>query len=142
MAASSTPMAHLPAIDYCGRFAERLPVPFHEHRVCELVLVTEGSCRIELARGGEPVAGPAGTLLGLPGREPHNQVNDGFCRTTYLGFDAPRLAFSERPRAVRLGVDDPSTRWFEDVCSLWASRPAAEAALSALLLAVLERVKA
>lgn len=141
MPGRSSAIAHLPTIRFCGRFSAREPVPFHLHEGSEIVYVSEGACRIRVGDEGALV-GTTGTVLVLPAGVAHDQTNDGFCRTTYIDFAAPRLGFADRARAVALGADDPAVRWLEDACTLWAARPPAETALSALLLAVLERVRA
>src|SRR4051812_16797773 len=139
---ASLPLAPLPRIRSAGRFAEAAAVPFHQHEGIELVLVTEGSCRIAVG-DATPLAASAGMLFVLPARTPHDQRNDGFCRTTYLTFDAAALAFADRARVVALAADDPALGWFEDCCRLWRAQPdAIDGPLAGLLHAILERVKA
>ena len=137
------PLAPLPLLRTAGRFADAAPVGFHAHEASELVLVTEGSCRITVGEA-EPLAGAAGALFVLPARTPHDQRNDGFCRTTYLTFDAAALAFADRARVVALAADDPALGWIEDCCRLWRAQPtpAGDGPLAGLLHAIFERVKA
>ncbi len=135
-------MSPLPRVHFGGRFAEAAPVPFHRHGGSELVLVTEGSCRIAVA-GGDTLAGEVGTVFILPAATDHDQVNDAWCRTTYVVFDVAPMAFPDRARCVRLAADDPALGWYEDVCRLaLAPGQANETVLGGLLLAVLERIKA
>ncbi len=135
-------MSPLPRVRFGGRFAETAPVALHRHAGSELVLVTEGSCRISVA-GVEALDGVVGTMFILPADVEHDQINDVFCRTSYVVFDAVPLAFSDRARCVALASDDPALGWYEDVCRLsLAPGLASEAVLAGLLLAVLERLKA
>ncbi len=136
------PMSPLPRVRFGGRFAESAPVAQHRHSGSELVLVTEGSCRISVD-GAETLAGAVGTMFILPADVAHDQVNDAWCRTSYVVFDTVPLAFSDRPRCVVLAGDDPVLGWYEDVCRLsLAPGLASEPVLAGLLLAVLERLKA
>jgi len=135
-------MSPLPRVLFGGRFAEARPVAFHRHSGSELVLVTEGSCRISVT-GAQTLAGEVGTMFILPADVAHDQVNDAWCRTSYVVFDAAPLAFSDRARCVALAGDDPAIGWYEDVCRLsLAPGLVGEPVLAGLLLAVLERLKA
>src|SRR5829696_5187747 len=117
----SLPLAPLPRLHFAGRFAAAAAVGVHEHAGSELVLVEHGACRITVA-DGPALDGGEGTLFILPAARAHDQVNAGFCRTTYLSFAAAPLAFSDRARRVELTSDDPARSWIEDIRAAWCDR--------------------
>ncbi len=133
-------IATLPRASFAGRFASTQDVAFHRHGGIELVLVTAGACRIEVA--GETLEGEVGTVFVLPEDVEHNQVNvGGLTRTSYLVFHSTPLGFSSRPRTIPVGADERCLSWLEDLCRLLESpEPVPDAVAAGLLLAVLERL--
>ncbi len=135
------PLSHLPKVHFAGQYDGRHPVPFHTHPGSELVAVTRGSCRIEA--GGRSLLGLCGGVFVLPRGVPHNQLSIGHARTTYVVYQTTAMSFSDAARTIQLDPDDGAMGWLEDIRRLLTSAsPPSETALGALLLAVIERLKA
>jgi AraC-like DNA-binding protein len=137
--AAEAPVAPLPAVEYAGRFAGTTDCPYHTHAGHELVLVTEGACRIRVGR--QRLDGRPGTLFVLAAGVPQYQETFGFTRTSYVIFQAARHACDPASRTLTPG-DAMVERWLEDLCDLFQSpRPVPPTLAGALLLAILERVR-
>lgn len=129
----------LPQLSFAGRFASTEDVARHSHPCDELVLVTEGHCRLQVEE--EWLDAPAGTLCVLPARKPQYQQTLGFTRTSYVGFSAGLHLFEPAGRALPLPRSDGTWRWIEDICDLGTfSRQDTALVGGGLLLAVLKRL--
>lgn len=129
----------LPRLFFAGRFASTDDVTRHAHPCHELVLVTEGHCRLQVEENW--IEAPAGTLCILPALKPQYQQTLGFTRTSYVGFHAGPHLFDPSLRALPLPRSEAVWRWFEDLCDLGAVG-ASDSALvgDGLLFAVLKRI--
>jgi AraC-like DNA-binding protein len=130
--------ASLPRIVFAGRFAEGEDVSWHTHPCAEIVLVTDGRCRI--AAGETWLDLSPGDLCVLPAGVPQYQETLAGACTTYLGIDAGDL-FDGSLRTLAMPLADPAARWMEDLCDL-VQEPSGMGSLQAgaLLLAVLDRI--
>jgi AraC-like DNA-binding protein len=93
----SSPLLHF---YYAGKFAGEQDVEFHAHPAIEFVLVTEGTCAIDM--GGNSYEGETDTLFIIPPDMAHNQREKGFVRATYMVFAADATFLTVVPRALRL----------------------------------------
>lgn len=96
-----------------GTFSGNRQIGFHAHNGIELILVTKGVCRIDV--GEMKLNGANGTLFILPGKIPHNQVNDSEVGTIYVSFKSP-LKFNHHPRTLQ--ADSWISQWLSDICVL------------------------
>jgi AraC-like DNA-binding protein len=129
----------LPCVMNVGHFGSERDVPHHTHKGAEIVLVTQGSCRIQV--DDVMLKGKTGTLFVLPARIPQVQRNDGFVRTTYIVFKDPTRFFDESARCPFILPGDPVVAWMEDLFSFVTYNPEPDSAMSgALLLAILVRL--
>nr|MBA3710378.1 helix-turn-helix transcriptional regulator [Planctomycetota bacterium] len=142
---SGIPLAPLPKVAFAGHYDSAQPtcemqVPFHTHATSELVVVTGGSCHIDV--GDRALMGHLGTVFVLPQGVPHNQIAHGAAKTTYVVYQTTALSFPDDARAIDLSAGDPALGWIEDIWRLAnAATGAPDALLGALLLAFLERLK-
>jgi len=96
----------LPELVNSGIFANDRYVNFHSHPGTELVLLTQGRCKMEV--NDQVLEGCAGTLFILPAAQEHSQINEGFVRTIYISFRWNSF-FDETPRVIDLFGD----RWIK-----------------------------
>ncbi len=135
------PLAHLPKVIFAGHYDGDYAVPFHVHDGSELVVVTGGSCRIDV--GGTSLEGQLGDVFVLPQGVPHNQICLAPAQTTYVVYNTTVMSFPDTPRTIRVDPGDAAMGWLEDVHLLFkGSQAPSDTALGALLLAFLERLKA
>jgi AraC-like DNA-binding protein len=87
----------LPELVNSGIFANDRYVNFHSHPGTELVLLTQGHCKMEVDK--YVLEADAETLFILPADKEHSQINNGFVRTIYLSFRRNAL-FNETPRVI------------------------------------------
>lgn len=80
-----------------GSFTGNRQIGFHSHEGSELVLVSAGTCEIEV--DGFQLRGGKGTLFILPAKTDHNQTNYGMVSTVYTKFIKGKN-FSEYPRII------------------------------------------
>jgi AraC-like DNA-binding protein len=106
----------LPTLIFSGRFAAHDDCARHTHATPEIVLVTEGACRIEV--GGRWLDGSEGTLFILPAYIPQYQRTLRFTRTSYFGFRADPNLFDTTARTLQVGADDLATRLTEEICGV------------------------
>jgi AraC-like DNA-binding protein len=104
---------------HAGRFSGRGTVRFHSHSGLELILVTSGSCSIESA--GRVLRRGPGHLFVISASAPHNQVNHGHARTSYVSCHVDRRVFDDTWRTVDVGVGSMVASWMEHICDLSAS---------------------
>jgi AraC-like DNA-binding protein len=132
----------LPQFHYAGRFAGRHDVSMHAHPGSELVLVTEGSCIIDMHN--RIFSGSPGSLFVIPRGERHNQREHAFTRTAYVVFTAAPQHFDDSARVTPIdGVSEKWVwRWIEDLCDLSESGSAScGGSAPGLVHALLERLK-
>lgn len=98
--------AVLPELVNSGIFASERFVNFHSHPGTELVLITEGRCKMEV--DGQILEGGTGTLFILPAAKNHSQINEGFVKTIYLSFRSDS-SFDESPRVINISRE----RWIK-----------------------------
>jgi AraC-like DNA-binding protein len=131
------PAANGPRLCWGGRFSSAEDVAWHSHAETELVLVTSGSCEIEV--GERRLAGAAGALFVLPAEVAQFQHTYGPVRTTFIGLRVPSGGMDESARVLTLAVGDPATGWLEQLCDWPLVQPPLGADLAGQLLSLLLR---
>ncbi len=124
---------------WAGRFDAVTPVDWHTHAETELVAVTAGHCRIQVA--GRWLEGGRGALFVLPARVPQYQETHGRTRTTFVGLELRAGYFDESARVLMLDLADPVLPWLEQLCDCHLVRPPVSALVADRLLGtVLQRL--
>ena len=134
---SSLPAAKVLRLCWGGRFDAATDAHEHCHAETELVLVTAGRCRIEVA--GLSLEGGADTLFVLPAGAAQYQTTLEPTRTTFIGFRVPAGLFDESARTMTLAADEPARVWLEQLCDSQFARPALGAEVTRCLLEALLR---
>lgn len=139
---SLTPRSLLPTakelrLCWGGRFDAATDAHEHCHAETELVLVTAGRCRIEVA--GLSLEGGADTLFVLPAGAAQYQTTLEPTRTTFIGFRVLAGLFDESARTLTLAADEPARVWLEQLCDSQLARPALGAEVTRRLLEALLR---
>lgn len=91
-------------------------VQFHSHPGVELVLISEGACRITADE--ESFECRAGTMLVVPPESLHDQVCLGHVINSFIVFHCPPEVFDPACRLVDLNEDPWCIRLFRLVCEL------------------------
>jgi len=106
---------YAPEYQRCGEFDRADQVRFHEHSGTELILLTSGSCEIDV--DGMRLAGQTGDLFVIPARTRHNQINPGRVSTRYVIF-RKGSRFKDDSRVIGLSGDVWVARWFDELFRL------------------------
>ncbi len=124
-----------------GRFAGDQDVPWHVHDDHELILVTEGSCRMSAGRD-RWFDGTPGSLHILPAGADQYQVNHTLTRDIFLIFQAPENLFDMTPRTLHVSLDSMCADLFRWISTHYLAAAAAERPLvvDALLYALLMEI--
>ena len=112
----------------------------HDHPGDELVLIGRG--RVEVTVGDLVLAGGPGSLFLFPRGCAHDQRNHPGTTSWFVVFDCRGRRLPKAARMLVLGEDDPLRRWFTEICAQHLAADGVPLAVSALLLAVLERLTA
>lgn len=135
-----TPVDLLPHFLHSGHHESARPVPRHSHPGMELVLITRGSCLLQV-EGNVWRRGKQGDLFIMPAHRPHRQRSEGRVKTTYVVFRVTPGMLSDDMRRLSLSATDPLARWMEDLCMSDHPRtPSHTYMQSGLLLACVSRI--
>lgn len=124
-----------------GCYADTKDVDWHVHAGHEIILVTEGHCRMSAGRDLW-FEGKAGTLYILPsGADQYHQSYE-FTRDLFLVFHASPAVLNPQARTLQVPLDGLCARLFNEIFKLFCSPSSGEAqpVLNALLLTVLEEI--
>jgi len=123
-----------------GLFASADDVALHAHAFHELILVTEGSCWINV--GGDARLLDAGDLIVIPRYEKHDQRSDGVVGTCYIGGMWPATLLDSRLRVINVRGDVFVQQWMKDLVVQYKhEHPPHPVVTYGLLAAVLGRVR-
>lgn len=114
-------LSPVPAVRFAGRYRGSGGVNFHTHPGCEVILVTSGSCRVEVRAARGPLvrlAAQAGEAFIIPADTEHNQFDDGEVLTTYATLALPPRRFSDLPRVIPLPLDTPAASWLAQLADM------------------------
>jgi AraC-like DNA-binding protein len=103
-----------PIVLFAGRYYGSHPVEEHTHPCSELILVTNGKCRIRAPHTWSE--GTAGSLFLMPAQVVQYQEELDYVETTFVGFESP-TPFTRMIR-IDLEADRAPARWMEDICDL------------------------
>jgi AraC family transcriptional regulator len=130
----------MPALDHAGRYSARGLCPLHSHRQHELLVVREGTCRLEIEDFEPMEAGPGSVHL-LPPHHAHIHLDHCHVVTTYAIFQIPLRLLTTRLRHFQVALDDPLIGWLDQVTDLHCRSPQPDPRQTGgLLLAILSRI--
>ena len=124
-----------------GCYADTKDVGWHVHSGHEIILVTEGHCRMSAGRDLW-FEGTAGTLYILPAGASQYHHSYEFTKDLFLVFRASAEVFNPKARTLQVPLDGLCARLFNEIFNLSLSPTSGDAqpVLNALLLALLEEV--
>lgn len=91
-------------------------VRFHSHPSIELILITEGSCRIGICNDNYLCT--PGDLVVIPPETPHNQTQPTCNAVSFIVFTCPLEIFDGSFRIINVSSDPWCIHLFCDICKM------------------------
>lgn len=135
-----TTVTRLPTVLSAGGGEQWSATPQHDHPGDELVFIEQGPAVVKT--GEHLLKGDSGSLFLFPKGCVHDQQNLPGTRSWFVVFRCRGRRFPRTPRLLQIGLNDPLASWFPELCRQHLASDGVPTAVSALLLAVLERLAA
>lgn len=104
------PIDNLPLLSQAGWLRDIIGYHLHSHPGCEMIYVSEGSCRIVVS--GHTYTLAKGDLIILAANAEHDQTNLGVTETFFVTFTFPEQQFNQTTRVLHFQEEPFVPRMF------------------------------